>query len=86
MKTLTILFITISLSLSAQIRQATKKAVRDTVKVNAYQLSKLEEIQKKVAELNEEYAKSLELIIGCRREEIDSIDFKGTYFVIKKKQ
>ena len=56
-----------------------------TVKPNALQLEQLQQMEKQLQELNEQYQKAIELIVGVKREDIDKIEFKEGVFVVKAK-
>lgn len=76
---ITLLFITCSMAAFGQ------KDSTVTVKPNALQLEQLQQMEKQLQELNEQYQKAIELIVGVKREDIDKIDFKEGFFVVKVK-
>jgi len=56
-----------------------------TVKPNALQLEQLQQMEKQLQEINEQYQKAIELIVGVKREDIEKIEFKEGVFVVRVK-
>lgn len=56
-----------------------------SVKPNPLQLEQLQQMEKQLQELNEQYQKAIELIVGVKREDIEKIEFKEGVFVVKTK-
>lgn len=78
---ITLLFITCSMAAFGQKKDSI------TVKPNPLQLEQLQQMEKQLQELNEQYQKAIELIVGVKREDIDKIEFKdGVFVVVKKKK
>lgn len=57
-----------------------------SVKPNALQLEQLQQMEKQLQEINEQYQKAIELIVGVKREEIEKIEFKEGVFVVRVKK
>ena len=76
---ITVLFIACSMVAFGQKKDSV------TVKPNPLQLEQLQQMEKQLQELNEQYQKAIELIVGVKREDIDKIDFKEGFFVVKVK-
>ncbi len=64
-----------------------KKETLKTVQPNKVQLERLIDFEKKINELSENRIQLIELVIGYKRDEVDSLSFddKGFHFVVKKK-
>lgn len=77
-----------SISASAQFKKKESVQRVDTLKVkpNELQIERLNELQKKISDLNAQYEDLLHLILGVRKEEIEKLDFKDGQFIIIKKQ
>lgn len=76
---ITLLFITCSMAAFGQNDSTV------TVKPNALQLEQLQQMEQQMQAQNEAYQKAIELITGIRREDIEKIEFKEGFFVVKKK-
>lgn len=77
---ITLLFITCSMVAFGQKKDSV------TVKPNALQMEQLQQMEKQLQELNEQYQKAIELIVGVKREDIEKIDFKDGDFHVKLKK
>lgn len=77
---ITLLFITCSMVAFGQKKDSI------SVKPNALQLEQLQQMEKQLQEINEQYQKAIELIVGVKREEIEKIEFKEGVFVVRVKK
>lgn len=87
---ITFILLLASVACFSQINKATKQAaVKDsvsTVTPNSLQVEKLQQLNQQIAILQAQVEEQIQLIIGVRKEDLETLDFKDGSFIFKIKK